>query len=447
MFKRRLINISFLIILLLVSYDVHAQYTVNGGAGTPLLAEQNTKNDIDVYLVYGMNGVEISYTSSSTSHQWYRYKTKALEAETVASQQNGSTSTIRNIEEGYGYFVKETTGFTKYVWIIDYSKYEVELNSLRVSENSGCSWVGFEGDVKMSPIHYYTPLGRQSELLREFELKYNTFEWMEEGRYFNSVSKSVVLNNPFLQGLETPPYTDTDFELRGDLFARHFNVEQSVRSDMYTAVALDVHVYKTILSDKENGEGGGKNEGDFDQRTVSAPVHVVFSAFANEPVANRYAWKIYSKKDSTQFQLNYTGSELDYVFEREGEFIIELTVFDRTGACIYSPEQTQVGISKFSWVIPNAFSPGSSPGINDEFKISYESIVSFKGWIFNRWGVEMFYWTNPDRGWDGKKGGKYVAPGVYFYVLEAKGSDGKTHKETGSINILRPKTERNEIIE
>ena len=122
-------------------------------------------------------------------------------------------------------------------------------------------------------------------------------------------------------------------------------------------------------------------------------------------------------------------------------------MLDRTGSCVNTDYSYDFEISKFFWDAPNVFSPGASPGINDEFKITYESIVSFKGWIFNRWGNEIFHWTNPDLGWDGKKGGKYVAPGVYFYVLEAKGSDGKTHKKTGSISILRSKTERDEINE
>lgn len=46
-----------------------------------------------------------------------------------------------------------------------------------------------------------------------------------------------------------------------------------------------------------------------------------------------------------------------------------------------------------------------------------------------------------------KKGGKYVAPGVYFYVIEATGSDGKPIKRKGSINILRSKQIQDEIIE
>jgi gliding motility-associated-like protein len=85
--------------------------------------------------------------------------------------------------------------------------------------------------------------------------------------------------------------------------------------------------------------------------------------------------------------------------------------------------------------------------VNDEFRVAYKSLVSFQAWIFNRWGVELFHWTDPAKGWDGKKGGQYVPPGVYFYVIEARGSDGRQYKEKGSINIIRPKNVQDQIIE
>ena len=88
---------------------------------------------------------------------------------------------------------------------------------------------------------------------------------------------------------------------------------------------------------------------------------------------------------------------------------------------------------------PNIFSPGSSPGINDEWKVAYQSITSFKCWIFNKWGVQVFYFDDPSKGWDGKYKGKYVDPGVYYYVIEAKGADGVSYKHKGDINILRSK--------
>lgn len=112
-----------------------------------------------------------------------------------------------------------------------------------------------------------------------------------------------------------------------------------------------------------------------------------------------------------------------------------------------NPPDVTVNISDSYLDVPNAFSPGTSPGINDEFRVAYRSLTRFKCWIFNRWGVEMYHWTDPSKGWDGKKGGKYVAPGVYFYVIEATGSDGKPIKRKGSINILRSKQIQDEIIE
>ena len=51
----------------------------------------------------------------------------------------------------------------------------------------------------------------------------------------------------------------------------------------------------------------------------------------------------------------------------------------------------------------------------------------------------MFYFDSPDQGWDGKYRGKYVDPGVYYYVIEAKGANNKKMKLKGHINILRPK--------
>ncbi|MFV0535946.1 MAG: gliding motility-associated C-terminal domain-containing protein [Dysgonomonas sp.] len=57
--------------------------------------------------------------------------------------------------------------------------------------------------------------------------------------------------------------------------------------------------------------------------------------------------------------------------------------------------------------------------------------------IVNRWGVKMYESTDPAKGWDGRYKGKYVNTGVYFYVIEAQGSDGVKYRKRGDINILR----------
>ena len=57
--------------------------------------------------------------------------------------------------------------------------------------------------------------------------------------------------------------------------------------------------------------------------------------------------------------------------------------------------------------------------------------------FFDRYGNEITHFEDPAIGWDGKYKGKFVNPGVYFYVIEALGADGKEYKMKGDINILK----------
>ncbi len=96
-----------------------------------------------------------------------------------------------------------------------------------------------------------------------------------------------------------------------------------------------------------------------------------------------------------------------------------------------------IGESRLS--CPNAFSPGDSEGVNDEWKVSYRSLVEFECHIFNRWGVRLATLTDPSQGWDGRYKGRLVDPGAYYYVIKARGADGKSYNLGGDINIIRRK--------
>jgi hypothetical protein len=127
-----------------------------------------------------------------------------------------------------------------------------------------------------------------------------------------------------------------------------------------------------------------------------------------------------------------------------------LEVSDRSGLCSNDEDERddrefKISITETEMIVPNAFSPGTTPGINDIFKISYKSVVKFKGWIFNRWNSEIFHWTDPSQGWDGKYRGKYVPPGAYYYLIEYTGTDGKRRTKKGDINVFRPRDVETEI--
>lgn len=419
----------------------YAQYTVKGGQGSPLLAVDDTPHRLQVYMVYGMDNVEISYTSSSTSHQWYRYKSRYSDAERISSEQQGTTSFIRNPEEGYGYFVEE--GSKQYIWLIDYSKYPFNISTLQVKEgNDPCDNIRLSGDATMEPFYYYQPTGVSAGIKREFEITYNTLEFSEESKTFSRKEQVVTTTEPLLQSFEAP-LCDTPFRMSGDLFARHFGVEKSIRTDEYSAVSLSVKADTTLLSTEGENistEGVG----------LSLPATIRFTAYANDPVAARYQWKIYRHNEDGKVEeplVQFPGEEVEYTFTLGGTYTAELEVSDRTFVCTDNSVSFTFDTSETILLIPNAFSPGSTPGVNDEFRVVYKSVNEFKGWIFNRWGNEMFKWNDPAQGWDGKKGGKYVSPGVYFYVIEYKDAEGKKRKKSGHINILRSKTIQDEIIE
>lgn len=93
-------------------------------------------------------------------------------------------------------------------------------------------------------------------------------------------------------------------------------------------------------------------------------------------------------------------------------------------------------------IMPNAFSPNNDK-INDVYKVkSYQNIVEFHAYIFNRWGQKLYEWTDPADGWDGTYHGKDVKDGVYFVLVKAKGADGRTYNIRRDVNLLRGYTER-----
>ena len=92
-------------------------------------------------------------------------------------------------------------------------------------------------------------------------------------------------------------------------------------------------------------------------------------------------------------------------------------------------------------VMPNTFTPNNDQ-INDVYKVkSYQNIVEFHAYIFNRWGQKLYEWTNLESGWDGTYRGNDVKQGTYFVLVKAKGADGQDYNIRKDVNLLRGYTE------
>ena len=153
-----------------------------------------------------------------------------------------------------------------------------------------------------------------------------------------------------------------------------------------------------------------------------------------------YEWRFTKEGEKDPFLIRY-DENTEYTFNKSGSYSVELIVsfVQGTDTIEYKMDSPfKISISESKLEVPNAFSPNGD-NINDIFKVKdgYQSIVSFKGMIFNRWGKKLFEWTDITQGWDGRSNGNDVPDGAYFLHIQAKGADGRNYNIRKTINLLR----------
>ena len=157
-----------------------------------------------------------------------------------------------------------------------------------------------------------------------------------------------------------------------------------------------------------------------------------------------YEWRITPEGEGSPFLVRYEENT-EYTFTTAGSFHIVLyATFSRGSERIEYTEEywsdfgpLRVSIHESKLEMPNAFSPNGDP-YNQIYKAkTYQSIVEFHAYIFNRWGQKLYEWTDPAGGWDGTFHGKPVKEGVYFVLVKAKGADGRVYNIRRDVNLLR----------
>lgn len=425
------------IFIYLTTYVSHAQFTVSGGNGQPFeytsgLAGTGIEK---VYLLNTFTGAQITYTTTSsavvTLHSYTRSLTDKQQITssdiTTSHSGNNTTYTVSNLQDGKGYIAEVNGSTSGVIWIIDYSKHLPQLNSITVSEaEDKCSIIKLLVN-KSDALPFYAPSGRVMSINRLYDLEYETLD--TSNKDFNLISEKL---ESIIVGTELTvdaPFKDTEFKLSGDHIAKHFGLSKQISSSLYQTSAVKGFIETEYSSENENSDENTTGG-------MSAPVTANFKGYANAPVAHYYTWFIYNTQDPDNVVARYTGENMTYTFSASGTYKIELEVANRNSECPYTTSvELQMAESKLE--IPNYFSPGTVEGITKEFKVYHKSLLKFKASIYNRWGNEIYTWTDPDKGWDGKYKGKYVGSGVYFYVIVAEGSDGHKYKKSGDINILR----------
>lgn len=412
------------------------------GSSLPVLEDTPEKSTgLDrIFVIYDVKGVSARYTAvSGEPVTWYRYGALGGGyAEPVSDVvREGQDYVLPQVEGDTGYIVEEGTD-RYYFWVVNYIDHRLWLRGISADDVRECDMTVLHLDMEGSPLHYYTINGRMMTLSQGIELEYTTQEWNEENSGYERVQTTKVYDEVSETLRVTPPvYADTRFHISGDRFLKQWNWLQEAESDVIQAFAVEVHTSaeQAPISDdpdfRSNIIGGSDDSG----LGGSAPADITFVAECTDAVIH-HEWQLASDPDFENLIYRFNEQDLNYVFREQGTTYVRYIGSNASGECEAYGDTYTVNIGDSQLKCPNAFSPGASPGVNDEWKVSFRSIVDFECWIFNRHGEQLFHFTDPLQGWDGKHRGKLVKPGVYYYVIDARGADGKHYKLSGDINII-----------
>lgn len=346
-------------------------------------------------------------------------------------------SVIINSPVGNTGYIVSCLDKTYCFWIVDYSSYPFHPTGIEMAEEQDCDNTKLIVSGVGSDIHYYTIDGRQRILSREIDLSYHTLQWDKEEKQFLQILESKSLASISGNIIITPPiYCSTIFSLTGDRFLKEWGLEVSLESSSFspTGIAVESEAIETNIS-YEDASNVIKTE--VDGLGGSAPCDIDFIGYLTDGVLHT-EWQIASDPDFEYVTSRFNQQDLSYSFTEEGRYYVRFIGSNADGSCEQIGETYNVMVGASDLRIPNAFSPNND-GINDVWKVGYRSLLEFKCWIFDSKGNKLYEFSDPSGGWDGKYRGKIVKPGVYFYVIQAKGADGKNYKKSGDINILNYK--------
>lgn len=337
------------------------------------------------------------------------------------------------IPEGGGYGC-EVGGRTTYFWVVDYSAVRYAVTGLEL-ESMDCStvWLRVSGECPALSVRSLS--GRVFDVDRGVNVSYNTLV-ETDGAYIPSVNVRKLSSADGVIVVESP-LCPTGFTISGDRFLREWREESVVESGIVYPMAVSaiinvVQRERDVANEQHNGEG---QTGVFGG---SAPVEIDFSASVSDGAVFT-EWQMSGDPEFGDIQFRENSLNFSHTFNESGTIYVRFICANSDGSCDWVSEVMSVRVGESSLRCPNAFSPGVIDGVNDEWRVSFKSIVEFDCGIFDRLGTRLCVLTDPSRGWDGRYKGKLVRPGVYYYVIKARGADGKVYNLAGDINIVGAK--------
>lgn len=428
-------SILVLLLFALSTLCAQAQITGSGCALAPMKTPEGER--MHCFVLHPLTGTFSIRIEAPAGSKLKKYAKAAADAvEVTRATHDGSTFVLANPDTDCGYVVEKPSGLPDYYWLARYESAPLPQGTLTAEydPNAPCERLLLRADTPFASWQCYTPQGNVRTLERLFRIVYTDLTYDEAAHRFvpKQTEASLPLRN---EGLELfAPLADTHFTLLGDQFTALLGINQpALESNLLPARRIELHALYEIENNSADSVANAPKS------AYGAPLKITMKAIANEPAAARFTWRIVSAQHtSAEAPLLFSaeGAETSYTFTQMGSYLISVEALSRDGQCTATDADYKIDIAASRLEVPNAFTPFSSPGVNDRFRVAHRSLTQFKGYIYNAWGKLLFSWDNPDEGWDGTFNGKPVPTGAYYYVITAKGADGVDYNLKGHLNIL-----------
>jgi gliding motility-associated-like protein len=138
--------------------------------------------------------------------------------------------------------------------------------------------------------------------------------------------------------------------------------------------------------------------------------------------------------------LNDTSSTctIEHFYIDTGTYTAVMVFTDQNGCQVTDTALVRVEPEVRFW-LPNAFTPNGDR-INDTWGPKAFGFSEFELWVYDRWGKQMFYTTDPFEQWNGtfnNQGNHEPVQGVYAYRILARSVKSDVIRELGSVILVK----------
>jgi gliding motility-associated-like protein len=230
----------------------------------------------------------------------------------------------------------------------------------------------------------------------------------------------------------------------------YYDVTLTVKTDSFCVNKVTKTKYLQVYPRPIANFAWGPNDADIDNSTIFF-TNEAQGASPYVPVTygpkgvHYYLGDIYASNPNFNSHdgSNVIGDQFSHTYEHydTATYYVTQWVINNFGCRDTITKPVHIG-PNFTFYIPNAFSPNGD-GTNEGFKGLGVGIdnTTYNLWVFDRWGLMIFYANDIDKSWDGHMHGNEGKPvlqeDVYVWKVKFNDFTGKKHEYHGTVTLLK----------